>query len=1048
MAPVNKSHMTPVQIGGAVLLLLGCLVMLGWTFELARVVRVFLDSRAMVFNTALSFSLAGAALLAPMGNKARYARFTTHIGMALIALAGLVLAEHILQADLYVDWRSLHAWMHDGNPRPGRMSAAAATAFLMAGVALILATRVRAQWMATVVRALTVTIGAVGVLAIAGHSISAHLLFPDYALADVSIHAAVAFVLLSATLWSTWRRMEWGNAPLFTREDHRITFVGAATMAAVAFAAGIASFAILQERVQAVVTQAVSLTLTRWVEIFEDHVALHERNASLAATRPELLKNLRFRHAGRDDGSNIENARAVVHSFLNQGFKGIAYYDIDGRLVAGGGSLVDEPEMAVTLATPEKAELLWSGGFILRHRIVLRDAAGQVGSVVTEQPLPTLTRFAAEPLRMAKTAETGLCVQRDARLHCFPNQLNRRVFSAPTVNVNGEPLPMTRALAGQTASIVARDYRAQNVVAAFGPVGKLGPAMVVKVDAADIFSPIRDRLGLTAGLLLALVSGGTLLLRTQLSPLAATLRESREEFRAVTETANDGIVSADAEGRITYVNRAAQAMFGYTPGEMLGQPLTMLMPERLRAQHTAGLQRFVATREPRIIGKTVEIMARAREGGEIPVEISLASRASPRGLFFTAILRDITARKEAAEALRRLNEELEQRVATRTAELNAAITDLRKSEFHYRMLFDANPHPMWVYDQQTLRFLAVNNAATEHYGYASEQFLEMTIAEIRPSADRASLRSLVQSLDARHPNRGVYRHQKKSGELIDVEVISHGIQFSGAAARLVLAHDVTQRKRAEEEIRRLNAQLEDRVRQRTAELEAVNRELEAFSYSVSHDLRAPLRHIGGFSELLEEESAASLSENGRRYLSIIKESVSQMGALIDDLLAFSKMGRSELRRDDVSMDELVSEVVAECKAELKDRRVYWQIGTLPRVQGDRAMLKQVWVNLIGNAVKYTRPRNPASINIGCEVRGGEVEFSVRDNGAGFDMAYADKLFGVFQRLHRPEEFEGTGVGLASVQRIVTRHGGRVRAEGRIDQGATFYFTLPHQGTGE
>jgi light-regulated signal transduction histidine kinase (bacteriophytochrome) len=232
------------------------------------------------------------------------------------------------------------------------------------------------------------------------------------------------------------------------------------------------------------------------------------------------------------------------------------------------------------------------------------------------------------------------------------------------------------------------------------------------------------------------------------------------------------------------------------------------------------------------------------------------------------------------------------------------------------------------------------------------------------------------------------------------------------------------------------------ARARTAELQAANAELEAFSYSVSHDLRAPLRHINGFADLLNEESGSKLDQDGRRYLSIISDSVRQMGKLIDTLLEFSRIGRVEMRFARVSMAEVVEEVAKKLKEEHKDRRIEWDIQPLPQVRGDRALLKQVWTNLLANAVKYTRRRQIARIEVGCNRKESELEFFVRDNGAGFDMKYAGKLFGVFQRLHRAEEFEGTGVGLANVSRVVTRHGGKIRAEGKVNEGAAFYFTLP------
>ncbi|MGD9249091.1 MAG: ATP-binding protein, partial [Desulfobacteraceae bacterium] len=258
-----------------------------------------------------------------------------------------------------------------------------------------------------------------------------------------------------------------------------------------------------------------------------------------------------------------------------------------------------------------------------------------------------------------------------------------------------------------------------------------------------------------------------------------------------------------------------------------------------------------------------------------------------------------------------------------------------------------------------------------------------------------------------------------------------------------LKRELAERKKAEEALRRLNLELDQRVLDRTSQLEATNKELEAFTYSVSHDLRAPLRHIQGFAELLEKRPAAAQDEKSRHYMESIFKSAKKMNQLIEDLLSFSRMGRQEMAFQQVDLQALVRDVILELKPDTAGRQIHWRISDLPTVAGDKSMLRIVLANLVDNAVKFTRTRPQARIETGSQPgRYDETVIFVRDNGVGFDMTYSDRLFGVFQRLHLADQFEGTGIGLANVRRIIARHGGRTWAKGVLNQGAVFYFSLP------
>jgi PAS domain S-box-containing protein len=349
---------------------------------------------------------------------------------------------------------------------------------------------------------------------------------------------------------------------------------------------------------------------------------------------------------------------------------------------------------------------------------------------------------------------------------------------------------------------------------------------------------------------------------------------------------------------------------------------------------------------------------------------------------------------------------------------------------------------MWVFDTATLRFLTVNDAAVAHYGYSREEFLGMTIADIRPPQDAEVLRRHLRELDGDLGTPAIWLHRRRDGSMVHVEVTSHALTYDGRPARMVLAHDVTERLLAQQALQTLNETLERRVDERTRELAVANEELESFSYSVSHDLRAPLQVIDGFSRALASRHAERLDGQARHYLERIRENTRQMGQLIDDLLALARVTRAELVTEDFDLSVLAQRTVEKLRQRFPDREVDLVVKQPMPCTGDQRLLAIVMDNLVGNAWKFTSRVAHARIEVGCRAgEDGIPMYFVADNGAGFDMAYADKLFKAFQRLHGMAEFEGTGIGLATVHRIVTRHGGRVWAASEPGHGATFGFTL-------
>ena len=369
-------------------------------------------------------------------------------------------------------------------------------------------------------------------------------------------------------------------------------------------------------------------------------------------------------------------------------------------------------------------------------------------------------------------------------------------------------------------------------------------------------------------------------------------------------------------------------------------------------------------------------------------------------------------------------------------------SSFNESNNRFYTIFYANPIPISIMEYETKTYTNVNQSWCDFFGYQAEEVIGSNYKKL--GIITTETRKLIdKTLEKKEKINTIEMEVfTKSGDKKIVYYNRVLIKIQEKDYIVYLMTDITERKEIEKKMMNLNIELEEKVKQRTSELEASNKELESFSYSVSHDLRAPLRHINGYVDLLNERFRDDLSEKAQHYLEVISNASKQMGTLIDELLLYSRTGRQVISKIDIDMNSLIHEIVEKFYFEIQNRKIEWEISNLPSVNADFTMMKQVWINLIDNALKYSRNNEITKISIGYSEEKDYYKFFIQDNGVGFDMKYAGKLFGVFQRLHSQTEFEGTGIGLANVQRIIHKHNGRIWADAELNKGATFYYTLP------
>ena len=806
------------------------------------------------------------------------------------------------------------------------------------------------------------------------------------------------------------------NMPQPKIRQHRISLVAAVILIVVTLLVGISVFIVMERHAKELLGKSLQLSLENRVQLIQTEIGASFDQAMVIATRPLLIDQIQRTNAGADAGTARKTLDAAAQSFLSTGLTAIALFDQDGRELAQAGAFAQKSALTVPLALPG-GQLMWDGKLLLHAVMDMKQAGRVVGQVIVEKVLPVTMATLKNTSLLGETGELGLCASFGTNMQCFPTTLNATIFTLPKRSPQGVPLPITHALEGETGFITAQDYRKQEVVAAYAPVGDLGLGMVLKMDSAELYAPVWMQLRYLIPLLVGVLVIALLLLRWLLTPLvaklvrseaeaqemSASLRDSERHARALLDNLDEGIVTISESGLIELFNPAAERMFGYRSEEVVGKNVSMLMPEPYHSKHDGHLAGYLRTGQAKIIGSETgrDVMGRRSDGSVFPMTLRVSEFFLEGRRQFIGSIDDITERQRITEAL-------------------------RASELQLRQITDAIPTVIGYLDLEQ-RFRFHNKAYEELLGLSFEQINGHTLTEVIGQSAYKLIQDKVEEVLQGHVVRYERIQTTPQGGLKIYAMHLFPRYGEGADKGKVLGvfangTDITELKR-------------------------IDRMKTEFISTVSHELRTPLTSIRGSLGLIDGGVAGEVPKAVKNLVGIAKNNSERLIRLINDILDSEKIESGKIRLDLQAVDirQLVQQTMAAMDgfAVQNSVKLRLQAPDAPlKVHIDSDRMIQVLTNLLSNALKFSPPQSTVDVNV---LRvAGQVRVEIVDHGPGIPEEFRGRIFQKFSQADSSDSRQkgGTGLGLNISKALIEKMGGQIGFSSEVDAGTTFFLELP------